>query len=251
MTDQFFLDKKSQQQLKKFHKNAPIAFQKVAAGVLNSMAVETRLTAQKVLKRDLTIRAPGLLKKGLQFQLAKKSEPIQTQESKTFSIEFQGFDGWIGNETGQTTRVTMFTDKGRVGASQGGKARKESKAGQGHTTMSDYTLKGSGGDRINLFIQAIARDKKRRRKPFYLPKGFKGSRRGVYKLKGGKIGTYKGRKETIVGANIVRLSTPKDEMKPRQIKWMVRSVKIVTRPAHLKTIWVKNFNHELNKIKMR
>lgn len=251
MADQFSLDQRSQMQLKKFHKKAPIAFQKVSAGVLNSMAFESRTNIQKILKAELTIRRPALLKRGLRVEVAKKSDPLRIQQSEVFSIAFEGFDGWAGAESGKVSRVTMFTDKGRVGKSQKGVARRESKAGQDHTTMSDYKLKGSGQTRTNLFIQSIARDKKRRRKSFYLPKGFKGSKRGVYKLMNGKVGKFRGRKGTVVGANIVRVSTPKDMMQPNKIGWMGRAVRITTRPAHVKTLWVDNFDHEFRKIKIR
>lgn len=255
MTDQFFTDKKAQAKLEKFFKEAPRAFRKVSAGVLSSMAVESRTNAQKILKRELTIRRPAILKTGLRFKLAKKNEPIRIQQSEVFSVKSKGFDGWEGAESGKSSRVTMFTDKGRAGKSQRGVARKEAKAGQNHTVMSDYKLKGSGQTRTNLFLQSIASDDKRRRKPFYLPKGYKGMRRGVYKFSGGRKGTFthKGRKYkgTIVGAKIVRLSTPKDDMNPNKIGWMARAVRITTRPSRIKSMWTDNFEREVRKIKIK
>lgn len=255
MTDQFFIDPKAQAQLKKFYKKAPIAFQRTSAGVLSSMAAQSRTNAQKVLKRELTIRRPALLKTGLRFKLAKKNEPIRTQQSEVFSVKIGSFDGWESLESGKSSRVTMFTDKGRVGKNQKGVGKKEARAGQNHTVMSDYKLKGSGQSRTNLFLQSIGRDDKRRRKPFYLPKGYKGMRRGVYQFQGGRKGTFtsKGRKykNTLIGAKIVRLSTPKDDMNPNKIGWMARAVRITTRPSRIKAMWVDNFEREVRKIKTK
>lgn len=250
MTDQFFTDKKSQEQLKKFYKTAPKAFRKVSAGVLSSMAVESRTNMQKTLRKDFTIRTPTLLNKGLRFTLANKNEPINQQQSTAGSIDIPRHDDWEGAQTGKASRVTMFTDKGRVGNSQAGKARKMSKAGR-HTTMSDFKLKGSGDNRTNLYLQAIGSDDKRRRKPFYLPRKYKGMRKGVYKFSGGRKGVFRGRKGSLVGAKIVRLSTPQDKMQPKRTNWMGRAVRITTRPSRIKSMWVDNFDRELKKVMIK
>lgn len=249
MADQFSVGDKGLKQLIKFHKQAPTVFRRMSASVLSSMAVESRKEIQKTLKKDFTIRKPSMLKTGTRFQLAKKSASINQQESKVFSVSLRGFDGWEGAEDGGNSRVTLFTDAGRGGNNKKN-AKAEAKAGR-HTQMSDFKLKGSGDKRANLFFQAIQRDDKRRRKPFYLPTKYKGMKRGVYKFKGGRKGVFKskGRKynNLINNPKIVRLSTPRGVMKPRETNWMKRSVARVTTESNLKKIWENNFNRELAK----
>lgn len=252
MVDQFSVSGDGQRQFKKFIKRAPKAFNKVSAGVLNTMAFSSREGMQDTLRKDFTIRTPALLKRGLRVETAKHTQSLDNQKSRVGSIITPRHDAWEAVDQGEQTRATMFTDAGR-GGSNAGRARKEAKAGADRTSMKDFTLKGSGDSRIILYLQAIQRDKQRRRKAFYLPQKYRGLRKGVYKFKGGRVGTLKhgGRKykKTLVGAKIVRISAPGSKFRPTKTDWNKRTIKRVVNERSIKQAWVNNMNRELGKLK--
>lgn len=252
MPSPFDLDLEDLKQLQKFYKKAPKAFGRVSAGVSNSMAFESRIEIQKTLKADFTIRSLGMLKRGLGVSTAKKSAPINSQESSVFSRAWDGFTGWEEQERGTVNKgVTEFTEAGRVGGTFSGKGKKQAKAGQAKTEPSDFKLKGSGRKRTINYLIAIKRSKDRK-KSFYVPRRMRGLlSKGVYKFVGGRV-SRKGRfKGQLRGAELVKLSTPKGNIKPKKTKWMERSVKRATRESNIKRFWGENFDRELNKIKVR
>ncbi len=253
MPDQFFADQKDMEQLKKFYKAAPKAFQRVSAATLSSMAFADRKSVQRQLKKDMTVRTPSFLKKGTRIEMAKQAQPISRQESKSGSIRTPRHDAWEHIQKGSATRITQFTDAGRRGDSSEGVAKKEAKAKQQTTTQeSDYRLSGTGDKRSNLFMQRVAADKTRRRKPFFLPRAYKRMPEGIYKFKGGRVGTLvRGRrkfKRTLIKPNIARISTPGTDITPDKIDWKGKATKRAITEKNVKLIWIRNQNRELKKI---
>lgn len=244
MADQFFLDSSDVRKLQKFYKQAPGVFKKMSANVLDSMAFADRLASMNELGKEAIIRNPKLLKNIMRVQMTKKNQPINQQFSISGSIEKPRHDAFAAIEEGDGVRITQFSDAGRGGDKQN-VARKEAKAKQGASQRpSDYNLPDN---QIEKFLGAVAGQKATgkygRRKAFYLPKGHKRMGRGVYKFVGGKVGTYQGSgrkvKRTLVGAKIVRLSTPDDWVKPRKIGWKEKAIRRAITTEMVKRAWIK------------
>lgn len=259
MTDQFFTDKKSQKQLEKFYEKAPKAFQRVSAGVLNGMAFDERGNFQKSISRNMTIRSPGLLKKLTRVKTTPKSKPINSQEARTFTTPMARHEGWKAAVEGGRVKATQFTDEGRIGGKQAGKAKKGAKAGGAFTVPSDLGF----GDRLSrkqvpIYLQRISSSPSRRRKSFLLPVWYKKIPPGIYRFVGGSvrspkassIKTKKTLRKTLVGAKMKRMSTPDDTYTVKSYDWQNEATKVTTRQSNVKRIWESSFNHELNKIKI-
>lgn len=220
MTNQFTSKNKPVKQLEKFYKEAPHIFKKISANVLNSMAFADRSQIPKTMKEEFTLRTPSIIKKATRVKMAKHTEEIDRQHSISGSIKTKRHDAWETVQEGGSTRITQFTDAGRKGGTSEGKATKPAKAGETRTTMDDFNLhSGYGPSRIIQYISAIRSEKRFRRKPFWLP----GNSRGVYQFKGGSIGTYRGKKriyrKTLVGAKLIRLSTPRAKVDMKRTDW--------------------------------
>ena len=247
MAGQFDLDQRDLKKLIDFYKVAPRLFERTSAGVLNGLAFETMPEQRKQLGRAMIIRTPALLKHGLRVKKASATAPISQQFSQVGSIDIPRHDDWKAAETGEATRATMFTTAGRGGSKQN-VSKKAARAGQFHTEMDDFNnLSGSGEKKAKQYLQAISSDKERRRKPFYMPYKFRRMGRGVYKFKGGRVGTYsKGDvkiRKTLVGARIRRLSKPAGQFKPRKIEWNETASRRIATTGNIKKLWVNNFNH--------
>lgn len=255
MADQFTVGTKGQKQLNKFFKIAPMAFQRTSANVLNTMAFITMPGITKTLKQDNIVRTPSLMKKALRVQKAKPSQPISRQQSRVGSILTKRHDAWEAIDEGSSVKATQFTTEGRIGGSDQGKAKKQGKKGSLTIEEKDFKLKGSGNSRTILFLQAIQRDKTRRRKPFFLPRNFKGMKKGVYKFKGGRVGTFtqgnRKFKNTLVGSRIVKISERGAKFTPKRTNWNKRTVKREITESVVRKAWVRNQERELRKVLTR
>lgn len=251
MPDQFSLGDKDLKQLKKFYKRAPKAFQRVSAGVLNSMAFGTRIESIKVLKNVTTVRTPSILERNMRVKMANGNQAVNQQFSTAGSITSARHDGWEAIEKGSATRLTLFSDEGRGGSKQNVSKRASRAIPAQHLGPDDFNLSDSTRD-MEAYLQAIARDK-RRRKAFYLPKNYKRMRPGVYKFKGGKVGAYTGKtgrkyKRTLVGAKIKRLSTPGEKRTMTRKRWMEKALKRSVSTRELNANWDSNFKRHLGKM---
>lgn len=247
MPDQFTgLTKADIKELLNFYKRLPKAFKRVSAGVLNSMAFADRTQIPKTMNQLMTIRTPSIIKKATRVQMAKASDPINKQHSISGSIKIPGHDAWEHVQTGKSTRVTQFTDAGRIGGSQERVAKKAAKAGQAFTKETDFKLKGGGEKKVQQYLQAIKTDKKRRRKSFYIKQGLAGMQRGIYQFVGGSV-----RKGKLLGAKIKRLSTPKAKVTPKAIDWKGKTTRKAVTESKVHGWWVSGMKRELKKVKPR
>lgn len=254
MPDQFFQDKKSQKVLKEFFKNAPKAFQEVSAGTLNGLAFKERENYQKSIKKNMQIRTPGLLRKSTRVKMAKKTDRIQNQQSEAFTLTSARHDGWEAVEEGKQTKINVFTDKGRGGDSFSGKGRPGAKIGRAFTGPQDFGFSSSMGhnDVVN-YMQRISASPRRRRKSWFLPVWFRLMPPGIYIFQGGKVRkrklfsvkTKKQHKSTLVGADIVRLSTGRTTFKPKANNWQGEATRQTTKKAELQRIWFENFEKKV------
>ncbi len=235
----------------KFIESLPKAYQRAVAGFLNSLAFEGLKEIRKSINNEMVVRTPALLKRATRVDMAKKNAPLQQQQSRMGSIITPRHDGWEHVQRGSSTRMTVFTEEGRGGAFSG-KAKPAAKAVPSrHTQPRDYRLKGSGEDRMSLYLQRIASDKQRRRKPFFLPRRFKSMQKGIYKFKGGRVGTYRSntgkRKGTLTGASIVKLSQPGEQFTPRKIDWMGKALRRTVATPNLVRFRKESLDREVKK----
>lgn len=255
MANQFSVGGKGQKQLKKFFKIAPRAFQRTSAGVLNTLAFIAKPGMQQTLKRDNIVRTPSLLKKALKVQKAKPFEKIGQQESRVGSVLTARHDAFEAIDQGTPTKATQFTDAGRTGGTSRGKGKKEGKIGSDVTEENDLKVSGSGDSRTISFLQQIQRDKTRRRKAFFLPRNFKGMKKGIYKFKGGRVGVFKkdGRKfgKTLVGARIVKISERGAKFTPKKTNWNKRTIIREIKEDVVRKAWVSNQQFQLRKVLKR
>lgn len=254
--DQFFFTGISHTQLNKLNKQQLKAFGRVSAGVLNTQAFTARTGFQETLTKDNTIRTPSILRKATRVKTAKATDLIATQQSQAGSIETPRHDAWAAIDQGENVNATTFTHAGRAGNSEQGKSRPSVRAGNDRTiTMSDFQLSGSGEKRVIMYFQEIAKDKALRRKPFFLPMKYRGMGKGIYRFKGGSVGTFtsKGREysETLVNPKIIRLSAPDSNYKAKKTNWNSRTVKREIDDRFLNNVWQDQMRRELKKIKMK
>lgn len=252
MPDQFTVGKDGLKDLHKFYKQAPRAFQRVSAGVLNSLAFDDRKASMRELGRATIIRSPGLLKTGNRVQTARKTQFIDQQKAISGSVPKPRHDAWEHIQDGSTTRATKFSDAGRGGSVQG-KALPSAKLGRAKTHESDYRTKGSGDSRTINFMQQIQQDKTRARQSFLLPRRFRNMPPGIYKFQGGKRGKFRG-KRTLVGARLRLLSIPSQfaessRFTPKKIDWKGKATRRTAAESNVRGYWVRNMDHELRKIK--
>ena len=201
----------------------------------------------------MTIRSPGLLKKGTRVQYADAKDRINAQFAVSGSVETTRHDGWKAQEDGSMTRATMFMDAGRSGGSKAGKGIKKAKIGEADTYEGDMRVTGSGDTRIQRYLQAIQSDKTRRRKTFMLSRRYKRMPPGIYKFMGGKVGKYKGSR-TLVGAVPVKLSTPgtlsESRFRPKALHWKEKSTKQIDERL-VKKFWVREFRENMKRLSER
>ena len=252
--DSFFIAGDPQKQLNKLNKQQLRAFTRVSAGVLNTQAFASRIGFQDTLTKDNTIRDTKLLDNRMRVKKAKLTDAIMKQRAEAGSVKGPRHDAWEAIDQGKSVEATTFTHAGRVGNSESGKSRKAVREGQKQTTkMSDFRLSGVGDKRVVLYMQAIAKDKALRRKPFFLPRKYKKMGRGIYKFKGGRVGAFKssGRRyiNTLVKPKIVRLSGPDSRFKAKDTNWNIRTIKRVISNRFLDKTWKEQMHRELSKIK--
>lgn len=243
MSDQFQLDNRDLRELVKIYKNAPKQLTKMSASVLNTMVYKDYLSSMKTISGEMIIRTPGMIKKGMRYQKANYNQPISRQFAISGSIKMERHDAWEHVETGEGARITRFTKEGR-GGNVDNVAKKEARAGQDkHQRASDYNLNEKN---IQRFMAAVAGQKGTgkygRRKPFFIAQIHRRMGRGIYKFVGGSVGTYKAGKrvvkKTLVGAHLVRLSTPKDWIKPRKIEWKEKATKRAITQKVIQQAWL-------------
>lgn len=246
--DQFTVNAQQLKQLAKLYKQNPRAFAKASFSVLNSLAVNTRVQQLTNLSTTMTIRDRKFLRNTVRFQLSKRTLNINNQSSASGSVKRARHDGWIGQETGKQSRITKFTDEGRRGNDKN-KSIRGVRADKTNTQTKDYKLIGTGDARMNNFLQRIASDPKRRRKPFYLPKRFKRMQKGVYKFKGGKAGSHIINgfkyKSTLRGAKIVRMSRPDSIVNPKITRWNTKARKKVATEQKTFKFWEEALERQL------
>ncbi|MEJ2043640.1 MAG: hypothetical protein P8X74_03910 [Reinekea sp.] len=245
MANQFYLDNRDIKKLAEFYKQCPKLFQKTSAAVLNKQAFTTRPYMIDQLKKDLDINVPGLLKRETRYQGAKFSDHINQQHSIVGSVRsVDRHDAFEHVATGEPTRATRFFSAGRRGGT--GVSLPSARAGKNATKPEDV---GVNPDNPREYLQAIARDKTRRRKTFYFPKRYKRMKPGIYKFSG-KVGTYQGGnhriKKTMVGPP-VRLSSPRSTIDPAKKPWHVTATKRNMTPAHMKQWWVESFDDQFTR----
>jgi hypothetical protein len=247
----FIIQGDPQKQINKLNKQQLKAFQRVSAGVLNTQAFTARTGFQETLKKDNTIRSPGLLKKGTHVTMAKSSDRLNRQSSKAGSVKTARHDAWEAINEGKRTNATLFTDDGRAGSSNSRMPQKTAKAGQNVTELGDLGVTGSGNEVIKNYLLGIRGDKARRKKSFYLPRKYKNMRRGIYKFVGGRIGGAGRIKGMLHGADLIRLSTPKQSFTPKKTNWNIRTIKREINEGFISRAWKKQMKRELGKIKKR
>lgn len=253
MTVKFKVDKKGEKELQKFYDNAPRAYQRVSAGVLNTFALDNSKNMKQSIGRLMVIRNPQFVKNNVRFKLTSKSKPINKQESSSFSLSRPNFDGWEAVQGGETTNMTLFTHKGRVGDSQQGVSRKAARSEQAYTKPSDLGFSDRlSKKRIILYLQRISASPKRRRRTWYLPRWYKSMPPAIYKFVGGRVKkTGRGKQRTLINARIVMVSNPDQTARVHNKDWQGLADKQTTKPANVGKAFENNFNHELNKIKIK
>jgi hypothetical protein len=257
--DQFFQDKHSQRELKKFYKNAPRAFQRTTAGFLNRLAFDEYKNMQASIRGSMTIRADNLVKKLTRFKTTKKNLPISRQQTEAFTLTMRGHDGWEDQITGRASDSTVFTTAGR-GGNEKKKSLPSARYERAFTGPQDF---GFGNDMsyqdVVNYLQRISSSPQRRRKTWFLPVQFKSMPPGIYKFFGGRVRkpkassvkTKRRLKSTLIGAKIKRLSDPTGGMRPEKNIWNVRATKKTLKLSNTQKAFQDNFDFELRKIRMR
>jgi hypothetical protein len=92
--------------LRKFAKNAPAQFERVAIGVLNAAAFGTRTNALRELSSGLIIRNKAFLKRSVIVQKANTRSTLARAEATTGSVKRDRFTGWLEQQTGQASEKT-------------------------------------------------------------------------------------------------------------------------------------------------
>lgn len=246
MTELFHTDQADIKKLIKAYKQLPRVMHQATASTLNSMAFEDRAQIPKTMDDDMIIRTPSLIKRATRVQMTKGNIPTDRQIARSGSIETPRHDAWAHVQEGQATRATQFTSEGRAGGTSAGKAKKQAKAGQAHTNPKDIRTKRTGQTRITAYLQRIKRDKTRRRKSIYIPKGHRRLPKGIYKFVGGRV-----RKGNLIGASIVRLSTPGARIKPDKFDWKNEATRRALPQNKVVDIYQRNAKKEINKLKGR
>jgi len=253
MTVSFKVDKRGEKELQKFYDNAPRAYQRVSAGVLNTFALDNAKNMRHSIGRLMVIRNPQFVKNNVRFKLTSKSKPIRSQESRSFSLSRPRFDGWESVQGGKSTNMTLFAHKGRIGDSQQGVSRKAARSEQAFTNPSDLGFtKRMSKKRVILYLQRISASPQRRRKTWFLPSWYKRLSPGIYKFVGGRVKkTGRGKARTLFGARIVMVSNPDQNVSVDHKDWQGMADKRTMKPSNVSKAFGSNFDHEFNKIKIR
>lgn len=226
MKNIFDMDTRDFIKLKKFQMRSPKQFAYAAAGVLNSLAFTTRQYSIEEITARMIVRSPRFVSSSIRVHKAKGGQHINSQYAEIGSIHRPRFTGWKEQQLGKPTKEKKrFTIAGR-GGSRSGRVRKKYKMFPGKkflrpTTMGIQRAK-SADHRAIIFLQMMGR---RKAEPFYLGKGYKNLRPGLYEIKGGQLRT------------IARGGRQKQ---PRQIKWLSNSIRRLQTQNNIKQIWAAN-----------
>lgn len=110
------IDKTASQKHAKLMRESPKQFSYAAAGVMNTLAFQTRTNDIRNLSSTMTIRDPRFLNNSLRVDKAKGGRNIALLEAHVYSVKRERFSGWEEQETGKQK------DRKRAGtlASRGG-----------------------------------------------------------------------------------------------------------------------------------
>lgn len=95
------IDKTALDKHAKFMRESPKQFSYAAAGVMNTMAFQTRMNDIKNLSSTMTIRDPRFLNNSLRVDKAKGGKNFALIEAHVYSIKRDRFSGWEEQETGK------------------------------------------------------------------------------------------------------------------------------------------------------
>ena len=156
-----FGDFESLKDFRDLYRKAPRKVPRVAAGVLNSLAFETRAEALNILASRLTIRKPAFARRHMRVDKARTTAALSSQRSTAGSIARGSFTGWVEQQDGDKGNRTHFaTIAGRRG-SEGNVVPNRFRLGK------DYPAQGD--TRLGVFLAMMAR--RPGRKPFVLKNG--------------------------------------------------------------------------------
>lgn len=95
------IDKTALQRHAKLMRESPKQFAYAAAGVMNTMAFQTRTNDIKNLSSTMIIRDPRFLTNSLRVDKAKGNRSIALMEAHVYSVKRDRFTGWEEQETGK------------------------------------------------------------------------------------------------------------------------------------------------------
>lgn len=231
---QFEIDKTDLKKLSRFFKQAPREFQKASAGVINTLAFETRKLEIKEIAANMIIRNKKIIaEKKNPFFYVQTAKPttLDRQIAIVGSVRRERFTGWEEQETGGSKkRISSLYSRG--GSKRGIiKARYRIHPNQKFYKPNQYkstTYKRSFGHMMRILnIEGSGR--------FILSEdisiknGILG--KGLYSLEDGKI---------------KRLQS--FNSKPvRQIRWRENAINKLRHSVNIQKIWADQITHYINK----
>ena len=221
--EMFQIDKTDLKRLAKFYKRAPKLFARASAGILNDFAFGTRREIIGLMTNRLTIRNQRFLTASVQVQRAS-GKRIDKQRSKVGSVRRDRFSGWLEQQTGKkdprSHTATLFARRGtKLGIVPGSNRLKKSNVA---ARPEDYNIKADNeNSRTAIFLQIMAR--RGRGRPFYIRKKYKKLRRGIYRIKSGKIRKIQ--------------SLNKTKKKIHSFDWINQSRKNFFSKANIRDLW--------------
>ena len=220
----FDVDTQELNKLKRFAKGAPRQFSRAAAGVLNSLAFDTRTNSMKTLDSALTIRNENFLKSSLRVDMARVGTPIDSLKSEVGSIRRDRFTGWEENETGQASPKNRVATLAARGGSWESKIAPSVRLKKPMRSSADYP-----GANEETRVAAMLREIKEQMptQPFIVRRKVKRLAPGVYKFKRKKL---------------LRMQTFGKPETPQKIGWMSKSRKKTIKSFDIRRAWAKQID---------
>jgi hypothetical protein len=234
MSDIFKVEQSDLHRLTKFFKESPRDFRYATAGVLNSLAFQTRRNDIQVLSGNMIIRNRRFLESNLKVEKTR-AVSIDQQIAYAGSIERPGFSGWKEQQNGTTSEKqrsgTIHARSGNRAASM--KAKSRMKSGNKFYKPTQYQGKDKRS-RFQFMLRVIG---SRGGGEFLLSENMptkKGSMgKGLYELRQGKI---------------KRLQSTENIKQPARFQWRSRSLDML-RDGDIAKIWNEQINRIVDRYK--
>ena len=211
--------------LRSLWKRAPKKMRAVSAGVLNSQAFALKKIILRVLDDEIIIRRSGFVKRQVKVDKAR-SVPIDRQVAEAGSVFAKGFDGWEELEFGDRGKQKFVATRFARGGGWEGRIKPRFKVNRANPPkrISDFRIENARDKqhRLVIFLNIM----RTRKESFAIPR---------------KIGAMEpGTKYIFNNGRIKSISRPKTK-KSRRIKWMTKSINLLTREVNILKLWEKNF----------